>query len=70
MQVLPAKRQKENCTRGDSKRLKNQHGEYLVNLCKSNKPCNTDHIPLKWISQNFISFESTNNIKVKVKLKS
>ena len=29
MQMLPAKRQEENCTRKYSKGLKNQHGEHI-----------------------------------------
>ena len=37
MQVLPAKRQEENCTGQYSKGLSNPDGKHLVNLCKSNK---------------------------------
>ena len=32
MQVLPAKRQKENCTKRYLKGSRNQNGEHLVNL--------------------------------------
>ena len=35
MQVLPAKRQ-ENCARKYLEGIKNQNGEYLVNLCEPN----------------------------------
>ena len=36
MQVLPAKRQEENCTGRYSKGLKKQNGGHFVNLFESN----------------------------------
>ena len=37
MELLPAKIQEGSCTGRYSKGLRNQNGQHLVNLCKSNK---------------------------------
>ena len=47
MQVLPVKRQEEDCTGRYSRRLENQNGKYLVNLFESIN-LETSHIPHWW----------------------
>ena len=59
MQVLPAKRQNGNCTERYSKGLRNQHGEHLVNLCESNNPWNTGHVPNSELARTLLPVENT-----------
>ena len=67
MKRLPGKRPEEIWAERYSKGLKNQNGEYLVNLYKSNT-LETQVIFLMGseLARTFFPFESTNNIKIKV----
>ena len=53
MQVLPAKRREENCTERYLRGLRNQRGEHLLTLCKSN--ILETQVIVKPISQRIIS---------------
>ena len=66
MQVLPAKaKDKKKIAQEDILEVRNQNGEYLVNLCHSNIPETQVIYPI--CGHNFISVfpvESANDIKI------
>ena len=68
MQVLPAKRQEENCTGMYLKGLKNRNGEYLVSLSKSNNLEIQVIFPISELDRSLFPFESVNNIKITIEL--
>ena len=62
-----SKRQEKNCPGRYSRRLRNQNGEHLVNLCESD--ILETQVIFRIQGQNFTSLfsvESTNNIKTKI----
>ena len=67
MQILLAKRQEENCTGSYSKAVKNQNGNYLVDLYESNNlEIQVIFLIGSELFRTLYPFESSNNIKIEL----